>query len=167
MPVKTKGPTPREFSQDQTKALATILTKTALDLSADITKAMPVGIAGELQRSWTPYPATPTKLVAGVSSSSAYFLPVEVGRKPGKGISQEGQQAVTLWARRKLGKSEDDARGFAYLLSQKYKREGRPAQGLIGLARPGDRSAEPRETPIPGSILDKAFKNLENDLTRI
>ena len=165
--MPTRGPSPDEYISEQRQHLATLLTKAALNLSAEVTKAMPVGTAGELQRSWTPYPATPDTLKAGLSTSSAYFLPVELGRKPGKGINRQGQEAVTLWARRKLGMDPKRAVGFAYQLSEKYKREGRPAQGIIGLASRGDRAGDRLPTdPVPGSILAKAFQTLDNELNK-
>ena len=162
MPTKKK---PTEYLEEEKRHLAGILTRTALSLSADITRAMPVGTGGELQRSWAPTPASPDNLQASVSTSSAYFLPVELGRKPGKGISQQGQEGVALWARRKLGKSEKEARGFAFLLSRKYQAEGRPAQGLIGLARPNaPGGSDPALQPVPGSILDQHYRELQKQL---
>lgn len=156
---------PTEFLDEETRHLAGILTRSALRLSADITRSMPVGVGGELQRSWSATPASPQNLQASVATSSAYFLPVELGRSPGKGISSQGQEGVALWARRKLGMNPQKARGFAFVLSRKYKAEGRPAQGLIGLARKGDPGGgEPAPRPVPSSLLDQHYSELEKQL---
>lgn len=153
-----------EFFDDLEESLVDKLNKAAIDLNQEIVRAMPVGVGGELSRSWSFQPASEAHPVARVGTSSAYFIPLEVGRKPGKGISQEGQESVALWGRRKLSMAAQESKGFAYLLSQKYKKEGRPSAGLIGLAVPNSPAQAPLKDPVPGSILDRAFKNLKGSL---
>jgi hypothetical protein len=167
----TRGTPPGQYGEDKRKQLLTVLNTSATGLFGQVVKAMPVGVGGRLQRSWTLTPATLENPQASIGTNSTYFLPLELGRKPGSGISKEGQDSVTLWARRKLSLSESDARGLAFNLSQKYKREGRPAAGLIGLALGGSAGGQPipktLEQTIPGSLLHNALRDLEANLNKI
>ena len=100
-----------------------------------------------------------------VTSSAKYLLPVELGRLPGKGISADGQKSVALWAKRKLGLPERDARSLGFLLSRKYQREGRPAQGFIGLAGKGEKAKPVTGSelqPVSGGLLAREFKRLDS-----
>ena len=143
----------------------------AIGLYGQVVKAMPVGIGGRLQRSWTFTPARPDNPQASIGTNSTYFLPLELGRKPGSGISKDGQDSVTLWAQRKLSLPESEARGLAFNLSQKYKREGRPATGLIGLALAGAAGGQPipktLDQTIPGSLLETALRDLEAKISKL
>ena len=107
--------------------------------------------------------------MAIVGQSKRHFLPVEMGRRPGKGISARGQQSVATWGRRKLGLSPKEAKSFAYLLSRKYKREGRAATGFAGLARKGSKAKAPQAEiqPLKTGIIGKAFTDLERRLKRL
>ena len=170
MSNQTKGPNPSQYGQDRTREVLKTLNTVVTGLYGDVVKAQPVGVGGRLQRSWTLTPATSTNPVASIGTNSQYFLPVEMGRVPGKGISREGQESVTLWARRKLGMTEQDAKGLAFMLSRKYKREGRPAQGLIGLAQPGSRGEKVPKTldqAVRGSLLSQGLDRLQRELSKI
>jgi hypothetical protein len=151
--------TPLEAWNRDKQGTLDALNKGTMDLYGQIVKATPSGIGGRLRRSWSISPATLANPVAIIGSNSTYLLPLEMGRKPGKGISAEGQRGVALWARRVLKLDDSKALGFAYLLSRKYKLEGRPATGFIGLARPGEaaRTTVPKQ-PVSGSILDLGLK---------
>jgi hypothetical protein len=159
---------PSEFLEYQQRQILQILNTEAGSAYREIVRAMPVGVGGELQRSWIFIPGSLGNPTAIIGSSSSYFLPVEMGRVPGKGVSREGQESIQLWARRKLSMSPQESRGFAYLLSEKYKREGRGAQGLIGLAAQGSQGSQiPSElaATISGSILHKLYQELERKLS--
>jgi len=170
MPTTTRGPSPDEFYENVQREILNTVNIEAANISRSLTRATPVGVGGQLSGGWVFSPATSRSPVAVVANSQSYLLPVELGRKPGKGISAEGQDSVTLWARRKLGLSETEGRSLAYLLSRKYKREGRPAQGFMGLARPGDSApggqADELE-PVAGGLLAKAFADLDQAISRV
>lgn len=163
MATTTTGESPTLYGfRVRREALATLNVAVA-GLYGEIVRAMPVGVGGRLQRSWVFSPATPNNPQAAIGTSSSYFLPVEMGRRPGKGVSREGQESIELWARRKLRLSPQESRSFAYLLSQKYKREGRKASGLIGLSTPGSLPSgalSPTVDPVPGSILARGFATI-------
>jgi len=170
MASTTRGPSPNEYGRQKKAALVGVLNTVTTGLYGAVVKSMPVGVGGRLQRSWVLTPANVQKPVASIGTNSGYFLPLEMGRKPGSGISAEGQDSVTLWARRKLSLSEQEARGLAFNLSQKYKREGRPATGLIGLAAPGSMAAPVPATldnAIPGSLLANAVTQLQAEIDRL
>lgn len=168
--METRGPNPSQFSDQQVQSLLRILNETAVQLNREIVRAMPVGVGGDLQRSWTLVLATEQAPQASVGTSSKYFMAVEMGRKPGSGISAAGQEAVALWARRKLQLGQKQSQSFAYLLSEKYKKQGRPAQGLIGLAAPGSQGSPVPTDPselVPGSILANAYQSFQNKLNQL
>lgn len=165
------GTPPFEFGNELLEQMLDVLNEAALNLESELTQATPVGVGGLLRSSWSSSLANPATKRAVVSNSQRYLLPLELGRKPGSGISRKGQESVALWAKRVLGESDPkEAAGFAYLLSEQYKREGRPAQGFIGLARPGTTPTDESTgelTPVPNSLLDEAFKSLERELRSI
>jgi hypothetical protein len=167
----TRGTPPSRYGEDKQRQLLRVLNTSATGLYGQVVKSMPVGIGGRLQRSWTLTLASLENPQASIGTNSTYFLPLELGRKPGSGISKEGQDSVTLWAQRKLTLSEPEARGLAFTLSQKYKREGRPATGLIGLALAGAPGGQPipktLEQTIPGSLLNNALQELERNIKQV
>lgn len=170
MPTKFTGKNPNQFFEDEYKDLVARVNAGASIVVAAATEATPVGVSGGgggLRGSWVLIPATLDNPVATIGQSRVYFLPVELGRRPGKGISRRGQESVELWAKRKLGLTGTDAASFAFNLSQKYKREGRLAQGFLGLAKPGSpapTSLPDSLDPVPGSVLENAFKRVEKEL---
>jgi hypothetical protein len=167
--VSTSGTPPEEYYKKTRQEIANILNDTAANLESDLVAATPAD-TGNLRQGWTSRFANEQNLTAIVSQSKQYFLPLEMGRKPGKGISQQGQQSVKRWASRKLGLGDTEADSFAFLLSQKYKREGRPAEGFAGLAHPGDNpvsNTSDNIQPVSGGLIDDAFQNLKNKLNSI
>lgn len=179
--VTFKGISPEEFARDKIKAFVNIANEEALELEGQLVEKSPANF-GRLKGGWVFTPATEDKPKAIVNQSVSYFLPVEMGRAKGKGISKEGQTKVARWAKLVLGlrderstkKSRDNetsAKTFAFLLSQKYKREGRPATGFVGLAKPGDTPSSPNqkvpENPVKGSILDLAFSRIRSRVDRL
>lgn len=168
--MRTRGTPPKQFGQERQEALVTVLNTVTTGLYGDVVKASPVGVGGRLQRSWTLTPASLSDPVASIGTNSNYFLPLELGRKPGKGISREGQNSVALWAKRKLRKSDKESQSFAYLLSRKYKREGRPSTMLLGLASSGSMGASiPKSAlgAVKGSLLETAVKKLQTELKKV
>lgn len=163
MTLSTSGPTPTEFWNKEFRKLVRILNSEALTLERNLVEKTPTGISSTLKQAWFIRAASVNTPVAEVANSQAYLLPVELGRKPGSGISVEGKESVAEWARVKLGLDFSAAQGMAFALSQKYKRQGRPATGFIGLAQPGTTpSGDLQEVlePVSGSTLDQSFKRL-------
>lgn len=62
----------------------------------------------------------------GVSifNNMPYAPVIEYGRRPGKGISREGQIALARWVRRKMKVKESEAKGIAYCIARAHKRRG-------------------------------------------
>lgn len=183
MPVTYRGTPPDQFFEQQRREILRALNEESAELERSLVVATPSGVSGGgggMRSTWSFLPANESTLTAVVGQSSRYFLPVEMGRKAGKGISKKGQQSVALWAKRKLGLRDErstkrtrqggvSAKTFAFLLSQKYKREGRPAVGFAGLAREGDAARSVGEIidPVSGGIIDQSFQELKNRLNRI
>lgn len=162
---------PQAFYEKERRKLLQILTEEVGKLEADLVEASPVGVGANLRNSWGFTPPTIADPKAIVSNNANYFLAVERGRRPGKGISRKGKEAVRLWAKRKLGLSEKEGKALAFLLSRKYKMEGRPAQGFAGLYQPGETPTTTRSTtgliePIEGGIIKKAFDELNRRLNQ-
>ncbi len=164
--VSTNGRPPEDYFKKKRQEIADIINETVANLESDLVDATPAD-SGNLRQGWTTRFADEENLVGIVSQSKNYFLPLEMGRKPGSGISAQGQQSVKRWATRKLMLGDSQADSFAFLLSQKYKREGRKAEGFAGLARPGDNPVSNTGTtiePVRGGLIDNAFQNLKNKL---
>ncbi|GAP38781.1 hypothetical protein ABXN37_27170 [Piscinibacter sakaiensis] len=68
--------------------------------------------------------STPAGVLGVVGSSSPYAPVVEAGRKPGKGVSREGREALAAWAIGKLGVEPAKARSVAFLIARKIKARG-------------------------------------------
>lgn len=165
---QVKGTPPKAFGEAEFRQIVLTLNKIGTEAYREMTKATPVGVGGRLQRSFTLSLASTENPVLAIGTNSGYALAVEMGRKPGSGISKEGQDSVKLWARRKLGLPTREASSFAYLLSRKYKHQGRGAQGNWGLAQPGSQG---QDVPVSlantqtGSILHKAYLDLQSALS--
>lgn len=155
----TKGIPPDDFFKrikDNTKE---VIDTEMLQLERVVIEKSPSGVSGNLRQRWnyTPFDGN----TAILSQSQQYLFPVEFGRKPGKGINEIGQRAVARWAKLKLGiANEKSAKSFAYLLSEKYKREGRKPQPIL------DIKPESLE-PILGGQLDTTFKEIDRGLGRV
>jgi hypothetical protein len=165
-----KGPPPSVFFEQEKRKLIQIANEELAQLETELVEATPSD-TGNLRQGWTIVPLTDKRLTGFVGQSKVHFLPVEIGRKPGSGISAKGQQSVATWAKRKLGLSAGEAKSFAYLLSRKYKAQGRPAVGFAGLANPGapggqgNRGAKGDFKPVSGGLIAKSFERLERRLT--
>lgn len=171
MAVRFVGIKPEDFIKQKLKDLVNLLNDAAVDLERELIKDSPANF-GRLKGAWTIRPAKDTNRRAIVGNSVKYLLPVEMGRAPGKGISQEGQTQVKRWSKLVLGlTSKKEQESFAYLLSRKYKMEGRPAVGFIGLSKPGVTPQKPGQKapdkPVSNSIMFKAFQQLTKDLKKL
>ena len=168
--MATTGPNPETFGREIRKQIRLTVNSEMLKLNAKLIESSPVDV-GILKGGWTLEPATERVSRAIIGTVNSYFLPVEMGRAPGKGISAEGQTAVQAWAGRVLGKTGQDAKGFAFALSQKYKASGRPAVGFAGLAAPGsipsNSSSSNVINPIAGGLIDSTFKAIDRKLKTI
>lgn len=170
MVAKYFGLDPKQFGEQEIREIVRALNEESVKLESGLVKASPSGVSGQLRQSWQVIPASPSSPTAIIGTSSGYFLPVEMGRRPGSGISAEGQESVTLWARRVLGLSQQEGSSLAFLLSRKYKEQGRPAQGFAGLAKEGTiPSGDPGEDiePLPGGMIEATFSRLSNRLNQI
>ena len=167
--VRTKGVNPQSFGEAERRKLVGIINKATLELEGDLVKASPVGVAALLKGGWSVKPATLRNPQSVITQKQGYFLPVEMGRKPGKGINQEGQTSVILWAKRVLGLSETEGKSLAFRLSEKYKKFGRRAKGFAGLANPGDTAPtnfDPENIlPVEGGLIKRAFDEIDRLLT--
>ena len=66
---------------------------------------------------------------------------IEYGRRPGKGVSQQGQIAIARWAQRKLKVPENKARGVAYCIARIHKRLGLKGRRVLRDAIPQIKTA--------------------------
>lgn len=155
----TKGIPPDDFFKRIKANTKEVIDTEMLQLEKVAVEKSPSGVSGNLRQRWNYSPFDGTTAI--LSQSQQYFFPVEFGRKPGKGISAIGQRAVARWAKLKLGiTNEKSAKSFAYLLSEKYKKQGREPQPIIDL--------EPNSlNPKPGGELDKTFKEIDKGLGRV
>lgn len=165
MLLRTNGVDPDDLVDQLKRRIVTEINQSATDLYRSLSNDTPVGVAGQLRQGWQLHLASMNDPEAAIAQSNPYFLALELGRKPGKGISADGQAEVAIWASRVLGATPSEARGFAYLLSRSYKERGRPARGFAGLARPGDPPKTPSDLndikPIKGGLISEAFKQLD------
>jgi len=164
MSLTTSGPNPSQYWNKEFTKLIRILNSEALKLEGELVKNTPTGVSSTLRQAWFVRPASAQNPVAEIANSQSYLLPVELGRRPGKGISLEGKESVVDWAKAKLGLSDSEAKGLAFVLSRKYKQKGRPAVGFIGLANAGEIPSEsPKDIlePVSGSTLDASFRRLK------
>lgn len=92
--------------------------------------------------------STPAGVIGTVGSSMATATFLELGRKPGTGVSLEGQEALGTWVKEKLGVSEKEVPGVVFLIARKIKKKGMPA------VKPFELTAKANE----GQVL-RAFEN--------
>lgn len=174
MTYTTKGSNPDQFFKDNTQKLLRIINEGAFELEAELVKATPTGVSSQLKGGWSVQRATESKPVATIGQSQSYFLPVEMGRKPGRGISEEGRESVALWAQRVLGMENStvgsEADQFASYLSFKYWKEGRPATGFAGLAKPGSIPSDSGSdilNPLAGGLIFNKLREIRTALDRV
>ena len=165
-----RGINPLTFSESVLQGIVSVLNDEGTNLESELVRDSPANF-GRLKGGWVFSQATTQNPRAIIGQSVKYFLPVEMGRSPGKGISKKGQIEVARWAKLVMGiRDKKSAKSFAYMLSQKYKRMGRPSVGFVGLAVPGkipSKSSSVPKEPIRGSLLDKAFTNIRKKLDKV
>lgn len=87
----------------------------------------PVGVSGALRAATqvkTTGSGIPRNLEGRIFNTTAYGMPVELGRRPGK---QPPSSALELWVRRKLGVPENRVKSVAFLVARKIGRKGTKA----------------------------------------
>lgn len=161
-----RGKPPDKQNLDDLRAKLTQLNEIMLTLEGDLVVNSPVDRGG-LKGGWRLTPATLKDPSVTLSQNQIYFLPLELGRKPGTGLNQDGIDSVTLWAKRKLGLGERESKSLAYTYSRKLKREGSKAKGFAGLANEGDNPKPPSENlePVQGGLIYEALRKIERTLT--
>jgi len=89
-----------------------------------LVKRTPVGISGHMKGAWKIVRQAPTsKVLIELINDAPYAAIVEYGARPHP-VSIEGQAAIALWAQRKLGLTEAKAKGVAFLIARKIRKEG-------------------------------------------
>lgn len=102
------------------KAIDAAVRRSAHYGAAFLARKTPVD-RGELKNAWRVSPPGVTPVT--ITNSAPYAGIVERGARP-HAVSREGIEAITGWARRKLGLPEDEARGVAFAIAQKLKERG-------------------------------------------
>lgn len=62
-----------------------------------------------------------------IGTSLEYGKVIEYGRRPGTGVSMEGQESIALWAKKKWGLSDKKAKSAAYAIARKITLHGMKA----------------------------------------
>lgn len=92
-------------------------------------------------------------------NSAPYAGIIERGRRPGKGVSREGQASLARWVRLKgLTSDEREARGIAFAIARKMKKQGwpfAPNQPMRVLGRVYDRIL-----PVIEAAVTRALKGV-------
>ena len=95
--------------------------------------------------------STPTGALGVIGTSVSHAPVVELGRRPGKGVSEQGRVALGAWVMAVLGVTDPKrVKNIAFLISQKIKREGLPAQRPFG--RAAEASADQIERMFEGAM---------------
>lgn len=127
---------PSQVTQEMRRAYKLHLLRAGLIFQGEVVPRTPFGVTGKLRRGWVTEMENDASCV--VYNSEEYALPVELGRKPGKGIPLK---PLRLWARRVLGLTEErDINSVAFLISRKAKLQGLEGQFF---ARDSFRDATP------------------------
>lgn len=117
----------------------------------------PVGVSGTL-RGGTQAKVTGSgadRTIEGrVFNPSAYGMPVELGRRPGK---QPPSSALELWVRRKLGVPENRVKSVAFLVARKIGRKGTTAVRMFAQAVNDGRSTV-------NALFDRAAGRIASEL---
>ena len=106
------------------RELTAAATEATMLLEREVKEAWPTGIFHSRQQISSDVFSTPTGVLGVVGTPSAYAPVIEHGRKPGKGVSREGREALAMWAIGILGVAPKDAPGVAFLISRKIKAKG-------------------------------------------
>lgn len=104
------------------------MTGATMFLEGEVKDEWPVGVFNSREQIYSDAFSSPAGILGVVGSTSPYAPVIEEGRKPGRGVSQAGQQSIALWAEKVLGVAPAEALGVAYLVARKIKRVGIPAK---------------------------------------
>ncbi len=105
-----------------------ILLEAALFMEGEIAKKTPIGGTGNLRRSIHGELVTP--LMSHVFSGTTYGVFVEEGTSPHP-VSQAGREALALWAKRKFGVDDKEAKSIAFLVARKIGKKGTKPQKMF------------------------------------
>jgi hypothetical protein len=115
----------KEAPQLAERELMAAMTEATMLLQREVTEYIPRGATGLTAASVTSDVFSTSAGVLGVvGSSQPSALFVEAGRRPGKGVSKDGQEALGAWAKAVLGVSEEEKKGVVFLIARKIKRDG-------------------------------------------
>ena len=106
------------------RELTAAATGATMLLEREVKDTWPTGVFNSRQQISSDVFSTPAGVLGVVGTPSAYAPVIEHGRKPGKGVSKEGREALAMWAIGILGVGPKDAPGVAFLISRKIKSKG-------------------------------------------
>ena len=118
---------PKIVEQEMLAAMTLVTTA----LEGEVKDEWPTGVFNSREQIHGDAFATPAGVLGVVGTPSPYAPVIEFGRKPGKGVSREGQESIALWAKAKLGVDEVKARSVAFLIARKIKQRGQPAEKVF------------------------------------
>lgn len=81
----------------------------------------PLGVTSQMKRSWDT--KKPSKKSTNIENSAPYAGVVEEGARP-HSVSAEGKASIALWARRKLGATDQEAQQIAEGVAWKLRKQG-------------------------------------------
>lgn len=117
------------------RELAAAMTEATMLLEREAKEEWPVGVFNSREQITSDVMLEPAGVLGVVGTPSPYAPVIEAGRRPGKGVSQEGQKAIAMWAVARLGVEPARADDVAFLISQKIRRHGiaakRPMQKVL------------------------------------
>lgn len=128
-------------------------------LEGEVKDEWPTGPSNSRQQITSDAFSTSAGVLGVVGTPSPYAPVIELGRKPGKGVSEAGRESIAEWAKFKLGVSEKEALGVAFLVSRKIKRQGIEAKRPFG-------KVLDRSTLQISRYFENAIAQLSTDLAR-
>ena len=106
------------------RVLLAEMTVVTRHIEGEVKEAWPVAVFNSREQITSDAFSSPAGVLGVVGTPSPYAPVIEDGRKPGKGVSKAGQEALALWAVGKLGVTPKKARSVAFLVSRKIKARG-------------------------------------------
>jgi hypothetical protein len=106
------------------RELTAAATEATMLLEREVKDTWPTGVFNSRQQIASDVFSTPAGVLGVVGTPSVYALVIEDGRRPGKGVSKEGREALAMWAVGILGVTPKEAPGVAFLISRKIKAKG-------------------------------------------
>ena len=114
---------------------------------------------GHLRAGWaSQIVATPIDITGRVFNNVPYLGPVEMGTAPHP-VSREGRDSLALWAKRKLGVGDVEAKSIAFLIARKIAQRG--SKGAFMLTRTWETS----KSDVV-AIFDAAMRRIAEELRK-